>query len=164
MRLPLAVFRPWPQAAGPGIAVGVRLSATDWVEGGWDIEQTVAISKRLEALGCAFLDISSGGVSYQQKIPLGPGYQVQFAERIKREVGIPVVTVGLITEPAQAEAHRRAGPGRHRRAGPRLPARAALALARRRRTGRHREAPPQLLRSLPPGHRPIFGDVKVGQR
>ena len=93
-----------PAAAGPGIAVGARLSATDWVEGGWDIEQTVAVARRLEALGCAFLDISSGGVSYQQKIPVGPGYQVHFAERVKREVGIPVVTVGMITEPAQAEA------------------------------------------------------------
>ena len=55
-------------------------------------------------MGCAFLDISSGGVSYQQKIPVGPGYQVHFAQRIKREVKIPVVTVGMITEPAQAEA------------------------------------------------------------
>ena len=67
MRLPLAVFSAVATAAGPGIPVGARLSATDWVDGGWDIEQTVAIAKRLEALGCAFLDISSGGVSYQQK-------------------------------------------------------------------------------------------------
>ena len=63
MRLPLAVFSAVAAVAGPGIAVDARLSATDWVEGGWDIEQTVAVARRLEALGCAFLDISSGGVS-----------------------------------------------------------------------------------------------------
>jgi 2,4-dienoyl-CoA reductase-like NADH-dependent reductase (Old Yellow Enzyme family) len=164
MRLPLAVFTAVAAAAGPGIAVGARLSATDWVEAGWDIEQTVAIAKRLEALGCAFLDISSGGVSYQQKIPVGPGYQVHFAERIKREVSIPVITVGMITEPAQAEAivaQGRADMVAMARAflrEPRWPWRAATEL------GGTVAAPPQLSRSLPPGHRPIFGEVRIGQR
>jgi len=164
MRLPLAVFSAVADAAGPGIAVGARLSATDWVEGGWDIEQTVAIARRLEALGCAFLDISSGGVSYQQKIPVGPGYQVHFAERIKREVKIPVVTVGMITEPAQAEAIIAQGRAdmvalaRGFLREPRWPWRAATEL------GGTVAAPPQLSRSLPPGHRPIFGEVRIGQR
>ena len=164
MRLPLAVFQAVSDAAGPEIPVGVRLSATDWIEGGWDIEQTVEVAKRLEALGCAFLDISSGGVSYQQNIPVGPGYQVPFAARVKREVGIPVVTVGLITEPAQAEeivAQGKADMVALARAflrDPRWPWRAATEL------GGTVVAPKQLLRSLPQGHSPIFGNVRIGQR
>jgi 2,4-dienoyl-CoA reductase-like NADH-dependent reductase (Old Yellow Enzyme family) len=163
VRLPLAVFSAVAAAAGPEIAVGARLSATDWVEGGWDIEQTVALARRLESLGCAFLDISSGGVSYQQKIPVGPGYQVHFAERIKREVRIPVVTVGMITEPAQAEAivaQGRADLVAMARAflrEPRWPWRAATEL------GGTVSAPPQYWRCLPPGP-PIFGELRIGQR
>ncbi len=164
MRLPLEVFQAVADAVGPEIAVGVRLSATDWIEGGWDIEQTVEVSKRLEALGCAFLDISSGGVSYQQKIPVGPGYQVHFAARVKREVAIPVVTVGLITEPAQAEDIVAKGQAdmvalaRGFLRDPRWPWRAAAEL------GGTVVAPKQLLRSLAQGHSPIFGDVRIGQR
>ena len=109
LRLPLQVFDAVAQAAGPGIAVGVRLSATDWVEGGWDIAQTIEMGKRLQARGCAFLDISSGGVSYQQKIPLGPGYQVAFAERIRREAEIATGAVGLITDAVQADTIVRSG-------------------------------------------------------
>ena len=164
MRLPLAVFQAVAQAAGPGIPVGVRLSATDWVEGGWDVAQTITVAKRLEGLGCAFLDISSGGVSYQQKIPLAPGYQVPFAAQVRREVGIPVVTVGLITQPAQAEeilAEGRAdivAMARSFLLDPRWPWRAAAEL------GGVVVPPKQLLRALPPGHAPIFGDVRIGQR
>ena len=164
MRLPLEVFRAVADAAGAGIPVGVRLSATDWIEGGWDIEQTVEVAKRLEALGCAFLDISSGGVWYQQKIPVAPGYQVPFAARVKREVGIPVVTVGLITEPAQAEEIVARGDAdmvalaRAFMRDPRWPWRAAAEL------GGTVVPPKQLLRSLAPGHSPIFGEVRIGQR
>ncbi len=164
MRLPLEVFRAVAEAAGPQIAVGVRLSATDWVEGGWDPAQTVALSRRLEQLGCAFLDISSGGVSYQQKIPLAPGYQVPFAAQVKREVAIPVVTVGLVTQAAQAEqiiAEGSADMVALARAflhDPRWPWRAAAEL------GATVAAPRQLLRALPPGHAPIFGPVRIGQR
>jgi 2,4-dienoyl-CoA reductase-like NADH-dependent reductase (Old Yellow Enzyme family) len=164
MRLALEVFQAVAEATGPGIPVGVRLSATDWVDGGWDPAQTVALSKRLEALGCAFLDISSGGVSHQQKIPLAPGYQVQFAALVKREVGIPVVAVGLITQPAQAEEIVADGQAdivalaRGFLHDPRWPWRAAAKL------GGTVVPPKQLWRSLPQGHPAIFGDVRVGQR
>jgi 2,4-dienoyl-CoA reductase-like NADH-dependent reductase (Old Yellow Enzyme family) len=164
MRLPLEVFQAVAAAAGADIAVGVRLSATDWVEGGWDVEQTIEVSRRLEALGCAFLDISSGGVSSQQKIPLGPGYQVPFAAQVKREVKIPVMTVGLITDPAEAEAIVAqdqadiVAMARGFLRDPRWPWRAAAEL------GGTVAPPPQLLRSLPPGHAPIFGEVRIGQR
>ena len=72
--------------------------------GGWDIEGTLALSKALAARGCAAIHVSSGGVSPQQKIPVGPGYQVPFAQRVKAEVGLPTIAVGLITDPEQAEA------------------------------------------------------------
>lgn len=164
IQLPLEVFQAVRDAVGPDIPVGVRLSATDWAEGGWDIVQTVELSKRLEALGCAFLDISSGGLSYQQKIPLGPGYQVHFAAQVKREVAIPVVTVGLITEPAQAEKIVVQGQAdmvalaRGFLLDPRWPWRAASEL------GGTVVPPKQLLRCLPHGHAPIFGEVRIGQR
>ena len=104
MRFPLEVFGAVVQAVGGDMAIGARLSATDWVpEGGWDIAQTVQMGLRLEALGAVFLDISSGGVSHQQAVKLGPGYQIPFAEQMKRSVRIPVMGVGLITEPRQAD-------------------------------------------------------------
>lgn len=164
IRLPLEVLRAVLEAAGPGIPVGVRLSATDWVEGGWDPQQTVALAPRLEALGCAFLDISSGGISHLQQIPVGPGYQVPFAEQVKRAVGIPVVSVGLITDPQQAEAILEQGKAdmvamaRGLLHDPRWPWRAAAEL------GGTVIAPKQFLRCLPRGSPPIFGDVRIGQR
>ncbi len=164
MRLPLEVFEAVREAAGPGLPVGVRLSATDWAEGGWDIASTVELSRRLEAAGCHFLDISSGGLSYQQKIPVGPGYQVHLAAEVKAAVGIPVVTVGLITEPAHAEQIVRDGQAdvvalaRGFLHDPRWPWRAAAQL------GGTVVPPRQLLRCLPHGHAPIFGDVRIGQR
>lgn len=164
MRLALEVFAAVRDAAGPDLPVGVRLSATDWVEGGWDPDQTVTLSQRLEALGCAFLDISSGGLSYQQKIPVGPGYQVGFAAQVKSAVKIPVVSVGLITEPDHAENIVAKGQAdivalaRGFLHDPRWPWRAAAQL------GGTVVPPRQLLRCLPHGHAPIFGDVRIGQR
>jgi 2,4-dienoyl-CoA reductase-like NADH-dependent reductase (Old Yellow Enzyme family) len=164
MRLPLEVFKAVSDAAGPGIAVGARLSASDWVENGWDVEQSIVLSKQLEALGCAFLDISSGGISPSQKIPLGPGYQVPLAERIKREVGIPVVSVGLITDPNQAEAivaedkADMVALARGMLNDPRWPWRAAAEL------GGTVTAPNQFWRCLPAGSPPIFGEIRIGQR
>jgi len=103
MRFPLEVFEAaravWP-ADKP---MGVRLSATDWVEGGWTPEETVAMARELKTLGCDFIDVSSGGMDPRQKIPLGPGYQVHYAAKVKKEAGIPVMTVGMITEPQHAE-------------------------------------------------------------
>lgn len=89
----------WPE----GLPLFVRISATDWVEGGWDIEQSVELARELKPLGADFIDCSSGGNAAHAKIPIGPGYQAPFAERIRRDAGILTGAVGLITEPSQAE-------------------------------------------------------------
>jgi 2,4-dienoyl-CoA reductase-like NADH-dependent reductase (Old Yellow Enzyme family) len=80
-----------------------RVSATDWFEGGWDLEQTLALCRALKDAGVDAIDVSSGGNIHDQKIVLGPGYQVPFASAVRREVGIPAIAVGLITEAVQAE-------------------------------------------------------------
>ena len=103
MRFPLEVFDAVRQAIPADVPLGVRVSATDWVDGGWNEDETEALCRRLLPLGCDFYDISSGGLSAAQKITLQPGYQVPFAARIKRAVSAPVIAVGLITEPDQAE-------------------------------------------------------------
>lgn len=82
----------------------VRVSATDWVEGGWDDDQTVVLAKHLLEDGVDLVDCSSGGIDPTATIPTGPGYQVRFAARVRRETGMPSGAVGMITEPAQAEA------------------------------------------------------------
>jgi 2,4-dienoyl-CoA reductase-like NADH-dependent reductase (Old Yellow Enzyme family) len=164
MRLPLEVFEAVRREAGAALPVGVRVSATDWVDGGWDLASTVTLAQRLEALGCAFLDVSSGGVSSRQQIPLAPGYQVPFAAQVKRAVRIPVVSVGLIGEPKQAEAIVAQGQAdavalaRAFLREPHWPWRAAAEL------GGTVVPPRQMSRALPPGYPPIFGDVRVGQR
>ena len=101
---PLEVFNAIREAVGNTMAVGVRLSATDWVEGGWDCEQSIQFSQQLEALGSDYIHVSSGGLSPQQSITVGPGYQLPFAHDIRQQVAIPVIGVGLITDPQQAEA------------------------------------------------------------
>lgn len=103
MRFPIEVFEAIRAAVSDDIPVGIRISATDWVDGGWDIEQSVAFAREVQRRGCAFIDVSSGGLSPKQHIPVGPGYQVLFAERIRRETGLPTIAVGLITEAEQAE-------------------------------------------------------------
>ena len=104
MRFPLEVFDAVRAAFPAERPVWMRISATDWVPGGWDIEGTVALSKALKARGCAAIHVTTGGVSPAQAIKLGPGYQVPYAQRVKAEVGLPTIAVGLITEPEQAEA------------------------------------------------------------
>lgn len=104
MRFVLDVFSAVRAAVPASKPVGVRISATDWVEGGWDSEQSVALSQALEAIGCDYMHVSSGGLAPQQQISVGPNYQVPFAEAVKKAVTIPVIAVGLITEPKQAEA------------------------------------------------------------
>jgi 2,4-dienoyl-CoA reductase-like NADH-dependent reductase (Old Yellow Enzyme family) len=84
--------------------VSVRISGTDWVEGGWYIEQTITCSKRLEEHGCDAIHVSSGGLHPAQNIPVGPSYQVPLARAVKSSVHIPVIAVGLITGAEQAEA------------------------------------------------------------
>ena len=81
----------------------VRLSATDWAEGGWNIDDSVSLAKILKQQGVDVIDCSSGGLTPHQKIVLGPGYQVLFAEQIKKEAGIITAAVGMITSPVQAE-------------------------------------------------------------
>ena len=104
MRFPLEVFKAvravWPQSK----PLGIRISAVEWVDGGWTIEDSIELAKRLKDLGCDYIDVSSGGNNPNARIPIGPGYQVPFAEQIKKAVGIPVMTVGMITEAQQAES------------------------------------------------------------
>lgn len=90
----------WPE----WLPLFVRISATDWVDGGWDVEQSVELARQLKPLGVDLVDCSSGGVVPDAKIPVGPGYQVPAAEQLRRQAGLPTAAVGLITEPAQAEA------------------------------------------------------------
>ena len=103
VRFPLEVFDA-VRAAVPDLPVGVRISAVDWVEGGWALEDSVELAQRLKARGCDFVDVSSAGVSPRQKIDVRPGYQVPFARAIRAATGLPTIAVGLITEPQQAEA------------------------------------------------------------
>ena len=95
-----AVRKVWPK----NLPLFVRVSATDWKEGGWDLEQAIELSRRLETIGVDLIDVSSGGAVPGVKIPVGPGYQVTFAEAIRKQAGIATGAVGLITDPAQAEA------------------------------------------------------------
>ncbi|AXB78179.1 NADH:flavin oxidoreductase/NADH oxidase [Novosphingobium sp. P6W] len=104
LRFPLEIFDAVRAAFPAEKPVTVRVSGTDWVEGGWDAEQTVAFAKALEARGASAIHVSSGGLDTGQKIPVGPNYQVPLARAVKEAVTMPVVTVGLITEPEQAEA------------------------------------------------------------
>jgi 2,4-dienoyl-CoA reductase-like NADH-dependent reductase (Old Yellow Enzyme family) len=164
MRYPLEVFEAVRAAVPASMPVGVRISATDWVEGGWDLLQSLALGRALRERGCSFLHVSSGGVSPQQQIPLGPNYQVPLAEAIRREIGLPTTAVGLITEPAQAEAIGASGQAdlvalaRGILYNPRWPWHAAAAL------GTQVEAPPQYWRSQPRGLSQLFGEMRLGQR
>jgi 2,4-dienoyl-CoA reductase-like NADH-dependent reductase (Old Yellow Enzyme family) len=164
MRFPLEVFEAVRAAVPSGPALGVRVSASDWVEGGWDLQQTTRFAHELKARGCDFIHVSSGGVAAAQQIALGPGYQVPFAEHIKRETGMPTIAVGLITEPAQAEAIVQKGQAdmvalaRAMLYNPRWPWHAAAQL------GAQVHAPRQYWRSQPSNLKDLFKDAKMGQR
>jgi 2,4-dienoyl-CoA reductase-like NADH-dependent reductase (Old Yellow Enzyme family) len=103
-RLVLEAARAVRAALPDAVPLAVRLSHTDWVEGGWDTQETVELSHRLKALGADIIDVSSGGNDARQKIPMGPGYQVPGAEAVRRGAEVPVAAVGLITEADQAQA------------------------------------------------------------
>jgi 2,4-dienoyl-CoA reductase-like NADH-dependent reductase (Old Yellow Enzyme family) len=164
MRFPLEVFaavrRIWPEAK----PLGVRISASDWIEGGWDLAQSIEFARQLKVLGCDWIDASSGGLAPEQKITLGPGYQVHFAEAIRRETGIATIAVGLITDPQQAEDIVAAGRAdivalaRGMLYEPHWAWRAAAEL------GGEVRAPRQYWRAPPRGTQAIFRDAKVGQR
>ena len=103
MRLPLRVAKSLRAIVPEELPLFMRISATDWVEGGWDIEQSVELAKRAKALGVDLIDVSSGAMVPDAKIPVGPGFQVPFAKRIRAEAGIATGAVGMITDPHQAE-------------------------------------------------------------
>jgi 2,4-dienoyl-CoA reductase-like NADH-dependent reductase (Old Yellow Enzyme family) len=131
----------------------VRISATDWAEGGWDVEQSVALAKVLKEHKVDLIDVSSGGMTPQQAMPVGPGYQTPFAERIRREAQIPTGAVGMITDAAQAEHILRTGQAdvvllaRELLREPYWPLQAAKEL------GDITSWPAQYLRAAPPGSR-----------
>jgi 2,4-dienoyl-CoA reductase-like NADH-dependent reductase (Old Yellow Enzyme family) len=158
MRMVLEVYAEVKAAVPDSMPVGIRISGTDWMAGGWDIEQSVQLAKALKALGCAYIHVSSGGLSPKQEIPLHPNYQVTLADKIHTQVDISTIAVGLITEPEQAEAivaEGRADMVALARAmlyDPRWPWHAAAKL------GAQVDAPPQYWRSQPRGFKKLFGD------
>ncbi len=156
MRFPLEVFEAvravWPTSK----PLTVRVSGTDWKEGGWDAESTVAFAKALEARGADAIHVSSGGLVSDAKMSIGPGYQVPFARAVKQAVKIPVVAVGLITEFEQAEEILKAGDAdlialaRGMLYNPRWPWHAAAHF------GETVDAPSQYLMSKPHGVKTLF--------
>ena len=158
LRFPLEVFDAVRAAFPAERPVSVRVSGTDWVPGGWDIDDTVAFARALEKRGCSVIHVSGGGLHPSQQIPVGPGYQVPLARAVKQAVGIPVVAVGLITDFDHAEAIVATGDAdlvaiaRGALYDPRWPWHAAAHL------GATVIAPPQYLRSQPRQ----FKDLLVG--
>jgi 2,4-dienoyl-CoA reductase-like NADH-dependent reductase (Old Yellow Enzyme family) len=164
LRFPLEVFDAVRAAFPAEKPVGVKVSATDWVDGGWDLEQTIALSKELNKRGADWVAVSSGGLSPLQKIPMGPGYQVPFAQAVKAGSGVNTMAVGLITEAEQAERIIDSGKAhlvalaRAMLYDPHWPWHAAAQL------DATVEAPPQYWRSQPQGLKKLFGEVASGQR
>ena len=164
MRFPLEVFDAVRAAVPAEKPVGIKVSASDWVEGGWDLDQTIAFAKALKPRRLDWIDVSSGGISPAQKIAIGPGYQVPFAEAIREATGLTTIAVGLITEAPQAEAIIAEGKAdmvalaRAMLYDPRWGWHAAAEL------GASVEAPPQYWRSNPSKYRDLFGKTVFGGR
>ena len=164
MRFPLEVFDAVRAAFPADKPVGVRVSSTDWVEGGWDLPQTIEFALALKKRGVDWIDASSGGISPLQKIALGPGYQVPFAQAIKEATGLTTIAVGLITEPKQAEEIVSSGKAdmvalaRGMLYDPRWGWHAAADL------GGEVSAPPQYWRSQPSTQKALFGTTTFGTR
>jgi 2,4-dienoyl-CoA reductase-like NADH-dependent reductase (Old Yellow Enzyme family) len=162
IRYPLEVFAAM-RAASQGV-LGIRISASDWVDGGWDVAQSAEFAKRLKAIGCDFIHVSSGGVSPAQKIALGPNYQVPFARDVRHASGMPTMAVGLITDALQAEAILQAGDAdliamaRAFLYEPRWGWHAAAAL------GGTVQAKENYWRCLPREAQAVFGKVSIGVR
>lgn len=156
MRFPLQVLDAVKAVVPAGFPVGFRISGTDWVEGGWDIAQSIAFAKETKARGADFIHVSGGGLSAKQTIPVGPSYQVPMARAVKEASGLPTIAVGLITEPEQAEAIVSTGEAdmigmaRGILYDPRWPWHAAAAL------GATVKAPNQYLRSQPRQYSKLF--------
>jgi NADPH2 dehydrogenase len=164
LRYPLEVYDAVRAAFPESKPIGVKVSATDWVEGGWDLEQTIAFVKELQQRGVDWIDVSSGGVSPLQQIPLSPGYQVPFAQAVKQATGVNTIAVGLITHAKQAEAIVASGQAdmvalaRGMLYDPRWGWHAAAEL------GGQVAAPPQYWRSQPSTHKELFGKTTFGAR
>ncbi len=164
LRFPLEVFEAVRQAVPASVPVWVRLSATDWVDGGWDVDGSIAFGHALKAAGCAALHVSSGGISPLQRIALGPGYQLPFAQAIKAAVGLPTIACGLITEPEQAQAVITDGQAdavalaRAMLYNPHWPWHAAA------RLGAQVHAPHQYWRATPREAKNLFKDLVFGAR
>jgi len=162
IRFPLQVFQAVRDVFRG--AVGMRLSATDWVDGGWTPEETADFALRLKQAGADFVHISTAGVSPKQKIPVGPEYQVPFARLVKQKTGLPTMAVGLITDPHQANdivARGDADLVAMARAflyNPRWMWQAAAALQGQV------QASPQYWRCLPREAQSVFGNVRIGMR
>lgn len=160
MRFPLEVFDAVRAAFPADRPVTFRVSGSDWAEGGWDVEQTIALAEALEARGCAGIHVSSGGLVPHAEIPVGPSYQVPLARAVKSAVRMPVIAVGLITEFEQAEAIVSTGDAdlvalaRAMLYNPRWPWHAAAHF------GARIKAPDQYLRSQPRQYRDLF-DVRA---
>jgi NADPH2 dehydrogenase len=164
MRYPLQVFDAIREVFPAHKPIGVKLSATDWVEGGWDLAQSIEYAKELTKRDVDWIDASSGGVSPLQKIPLSPGYQVPFAQAIKQATGVTTMAIGLITEAKQAEEIVASGKAdmvalaRGMLYDPRWGWHAAAEL------GGQVEAPPQYWRSQPSTQKALFGETRFGAR
>jgi 2,4-dienoyl-CoA reductase-like NADH-dependent reductase (Old Yellow Enzyme family) len=164
MRFPIEVFDAVRSGFPADKPVWMRISATDWVPNAWDIEGTVALSRQLKARGAAAIHVTTGGVSPLQAIKVGPGYQVPYAQRVKSDVGLPTIAVGLITEAEQAEsivANGEADAVSLARAmlyDPRWPWHAAA------RLGASVAAPRQYWRSQPREYKDLFDGSRFGQR
>jgi 2,4-dienoyl-CoA reductase-like NADH-dependent reductase (Old Yellow Enzyme family) len=164
LRFPLEVFDAVRAAFPDHRPVGIKVSATDWIDGSWDLAQTIEFAKQLKKRGIDWIDASSGGVSPLQKIPLAPGYQVPFAQGIKAATGVTTIAVGLITEAQQAEDILASGKAdmialaRGLLYDPRWGWHAAAEL------GGTIEAPPQYWRSQPSTQKSLFGATTFGTR
>ncbi|RPH67033.1 MAG: NADH:flavin oxidoreductase/NADH oxidase [Burkholderiales bacterium] len=169
MRWPLEVFAAMRAAWPAHKPIGIRVSATDWLDGlpaaeRFDLPDAIEFSKRCAAIGADWIDASSGGISPRQKVRVGPGYQVPFAEAIRRDAKVPLIAVGLITEPRQAEEIVASGQAdlvalaRGMLRNPHWAWEAAVAL------GASVEAPRQYWRSAPREHPQLFGTTSFGQR
>jgi 2,4-dienoyl-CoA reductase-like NADH-dependent reductase (Old Yellow Enzyme family) len=164
LRYPLEVFDAVRAAFPQHKPVGIKVSSTDWVEGGWDIAQTIELAHELKKRGVDWIDASSGGVSPQQKIPLGPGYQVPFAQALKEASGVNTIAVGLVTQARQAEDIVASGKAdmvalaRGMLYDPRWGWHAAAEL------GGHVAAPPAYWRAPPHEQKDLFGTTTFGTR
>lgn len=164
LRFPLEVFDAVRDAVDSRKPVGMRISATEWYPGGWDLSHSLTYARELQQHGCDYLDVSSGGMYRDQQINIGPGYQVPLASALRRDLDMAIVAVGRITEPEQAETIVATGQadlvalGRHMMWNPHWPWHAAAQL------GATISVPRPYWRSTPAKFKSVFGDITTGMR